>query len=403
MSFWSRTHALLSYGQRSDASPTPESGKPLPGIVPNGRERAPWVSQERALTLSTVFRAVQIHATAVSQLSLQVERQGQTVADTPSLVRKPSLSRSRSRFLEEITCALYLDGNAFLRIVRGPSSEVVDLDVLDPRKVSVRVDGTTGRKTFGYGTRNDLTTSDIAHLKFLSLTGVDRGLGPIQAAQMELAGALDARDYGSGWFNEGSMPSGILKTDQILNSEQAANHKRAWNGLDDEGQRVEGWTPHDTKVLGAGLNYVPLLLKPADIQFLETQQFTTTQIARLMGVPSSLFLAAVEGGGQTYSNVEQDWIGYVRFSLMNVLREIEETLSELTPRGQSVRFNIDALLRTDTKTRYESHAIALNAGFKTDDEVRENEGLPPFTPEQRAQVAARKPATAPAKQETPSA
>src|SRR5699024_7486663 len=121
--------------------------------------------------------------------------------------------------------------------------------------------------------------------------------------------------------------------------------------------------------------YSPILLNPADAQFLENQQFTVTQIARLFGIPASLMLAVVEGGSQSYANVEQDWIAYIRFSLMSYLREIEEAFTKLLPNGQTARFNIETLLRADTKTRYEAHEIAIRAGFMKPEEVREIEGL----------------------------
>jgi hypothetical protein len=40
--------------------------------------------------------------------------------------------------------------------------------------------------------------------------------------------------------------------------------------------------------------------------------------------------------------------------------------------------NVDALLRPDTKSRYEAHKIALDAGFLTLDEVRELENREPL-------------------------
>ena len=81
---------------------------------------------------------------------------------------------------------------------------------------------------------------------------------------------------------------------------------------------------------------------------------------------------------QTYSNVEQEWLGFTRFTLLSYLRKIEEALTEFTPRGQTVRFNIETLLRTDTRSRYEAHKIAIESGFLTVNEVREIEGLPPL-------------------------
>ncbi len=401
-SFWSRTAALLSIGAEAtaDRSAEPNAADKVPaGIRPPRRDDAFGVTPDRAMTLSTVFRAVQIHTTAVSQLSVQIERNGRVIDDTPALVQKPCLSMSRSRFLEETCAALYLHGNAYWRKVRL-NGAVVELVPLDPRKVAPTTDPKTGRKTFAYDGRADWSTLDIQHLKFMSVPGATLGLGPIQAARFEIAGALDARDYGSGVFRDGATPPGFLKSDQDLNGDDARAMKRMWHGLDPEtGEPLDQDNVLNAiKVLGKGLDYEHLGLKPADVQFLESQQFSTTQIARLMGVPSSLFLASVQGGSQTYANVEQDWIGYVRFSLMNVLREMEEAFTDVTPRGQVARFNIDVLLRTDTKTRYEAHASALAAKWKTRDEVRSDEGMDPLTDAQRADIAAAapaKPATTP--------
>jgi phage portal protein BeeE len=49
------------------------------------------------------------------------------------------------------------------------------------------------------------------------------------------------------------------------------------------------------------------------------------------------------------------------------------------PRGQRARFNLEALLRSDTTTRYAAHKVALEVGFLTVAEVRAIENLPPLT------------------------
>jgi phage portal protein BeeE len=59
---------------------------------------------------------------------------------------------------------------------------------------------------------------------------------------------------------------------------------------------------------------------------------------------------------------------------------IEQRLTDLLPRGQYAKFNFDALLRPDTKSRYDAHKVALDAGFLTVDEVREIEDLDPTEP-----------------------
>lgn len=368
-------------------------------IMPPRRDDRAAVTRETALSLSTVYRAVQVHATAVQQMPITVERGGERITRVPSIVTTPSLDMTRSAFLEETCNAMYLDGNAFWLKTLGPSDEVLELTPQDPQKVNVWKTR-DGALRYGIGNKT-YTRREVSHLKLLRVPGALRGLGPIQAARVEVSGALDARNYGSSWFTESGMPSGLLTSDQVLSGDDMKTAKRVWNGLTKDGEPdPDANLAHGVRVLGKGMNYTPLMLKPADVQFLESQKFTTTQLARLMGAPASLLMVSVEGNSRTYANVEQEWLGYVRFTLMKPLREIEEALTACLVRGQTARFNVEALLRTDTKSRYEAHNLALAAKWRTRDEVRAIEDLPPLTPEQRADIDAASPA-APAPAEEP--
>lgn len=363
------------------------------------RNRDTNVSTERALSLSTVYRGIQIHATAACQLTIEVERAGLKLSaeETDQIIRKPNLDMSRSAFFEYTVVSSYTEGNAFWEIIRAGAGsaqpgKVVNLIPLNPHEVTITKDHRTKVISYGYQGRT-ITAHNMKHLPFLRVPGLLRGLGPVQSARLEISGALDARDYGAMWLSEANSPDGVLTTDQELKPGDTTAYKHVWYGRNADGTDIpdtEKRASERLRVLGKGLSYTPVLLKPADVQFLETQQFTTTQIARLLGVPASLLLAAVEGNSQTYSNVEQDWIAYIRFSLMKVLREIEEAFTELLPRGQVARFNLDVLLRTDTKTRIESHARAIEAGIYDEDHARAIEGLPPMTAAQQAALADRR-------------
>lgn len=343
-----------------------ETPGPLDGVRPPARGMAP-VSADQALGISTVFRGIQIHAVSASQLSIDVDRRDQTIP-VPSLALKPCLDMSRSAWIEETVVSLATTGNAFWRHTNhSQRAEVIDLKPLNPHKVTVGElrDGTREYRYEG----NLIPRANISHLELLRVPGRVAGLGPIQAAQVELGGVIDVRDYGAGWFRDGqAQPNGVLSTEQHLTGEQAKAYKQVWNDTADGGVRI----------LGAGLTYSPIMLKPADAQWLESQQFNVTQVARLLGVPASLMLAVLEGSSQSYANVEQDWIAYIRFSLMAYLREIEEALSAVLPRGQTARFNVEALLRSDTKTRYESHNLGILGGWLRRSEVRAIEKLAPI-------------------------
>ncbi|SJM66853.1 phage portal protein [Agrococcus casei] len=378
-------------GQPSLAVPTAakraESLEPGPNkphlaaarVQPPPREKTDRsVSMGKALSLSMVYRAVSIHIISAKQLGIDVSRTDaetgeETTIPTPTIIRRPNPFASRSQFIEQTVGSLAGNGNAYWRLQRDDAGNLRNVEVLNPLDIVIRADRNGHVDRYDYRGRT-YKPSEIEHLTLLRVPGSAYGLGPIQAAQSELAGALDLRDHAHNFFlGPGGQPTGILKTDSALTTETANSIKERWD-------QTQGGT-RGIAVLGHGVTYSPVFVSPRDAQFIESQEFTTTQIARLFGVPASLMLAAVEGNSQTYSNVEQDWIGYVRFSLMQYLIEIEDALTNLLPRGQRVRFNIDALLRSDTKTRYEAHEIAIRAGFLTVPEVRDLEKYPPLRPQ----------------------
>ncbi|RZU66755.1 HK97 family phage portal protein [Microterricola gilva] len=347
----------------------PSTALVIPPRAGSGSTRS--VSAGEALGVSMAYRAIQIHAVASKQLSIVAlrERDGKALPIAPSLVRRPDVRLTRSSFVEQCVVSLASQGNAYwLKSFEAPGV-VRNVQCLNPLDVVPMGDANGELAGYSYRGR-DLNIDEVQHLSLLRVPGSLKGLGPIQAAQVELRGALDLRDYSQNWFQDSGIPNGVLKSDQHLQSDTAAQAKATWN----ESQGAK----KGVAVLGAGLSYQPIYLSPADAQFLESQKFTVTQIARLFGVPASLMLASVEGSAQTYANVEQDWLGYVRFALMAYLVEIEDALSDLLPRGTVAKFNIEALLRADTTTRYGAHKTGIEAGFLTIPEVRAIENLPPL-------------------------
>lgn len=332
------------------------------------------VSVGEAFGLSMVYRAIQVHAIAAKQLSIATTRYGLAVSDHP-LTRRPDPASTRSSWIEQSVVSLASTGNAYYEIFRDAFGQAAALPVLNPLDVRICTNRAGTVTGYGYQGRT-IPAAKVKHITLLRIPGSAYGLGPIQAAQPDLRGAISTRDYAASWLDDSGVPTGVLKTDQSITREKAKEAKENWN--ENVGQR------NGVAVIGNGLSYSPIFLSPKDVQFIEAQQFNVTQIARLFGVPSSLMLAAVEGGSQTYANVEQDWLAYVRFTLMGYLVEIEDALSDLLPGAQRARFNIEALLRADTTTRYGSYKTAIEGGFMTVEEVRAIEGLPPLPVKENA-------------------
>lgn len=338
--------------------------------LPEGITPPPRSDSYDPLQLSTVFRGVQVLQTAIAGLPLYEVRNGLQLEGLSSLIEQPDVRRSRRDFISDLVASMVLDGNAFIRLLRF-NDEVVSCEVLPPNLVTVSDDGhdpASPLLRYSYLGR-DYGTDQVIHCKFLNVPGRLRGLGPISAAREEVEGAQMARDYKARFYTDSSNLKGYLKTDQKVTKDSADQAKDDWKKAGSAG---------DIKVIGANLTYVPLDMKPADLQFLETQKFDTTQIARLLGIPASIMLAAVDGSNLTYSNIEQSWIEFADYTLAAYTGEIEEAFTTLLPRGRSVRFDWDSSRRADMSDRYSAYKTALDSGWLDKDEIRKREGLAPM-------------------------
>lgn len=340
--------------------------------IPNPRSASAGITTNEALSLAAVFRAVSILSTAIKQLSIHVYRDGVETTSTPLWIRQPDPKQTRAAFLEQTVNSLALSGNAFWRVYRNETrNEVVKLECLNPFDVLIQSDDLGNLQSYVYRGTQKLSIADVQQLSLLRVPGNLYGLGPIQSAQKELLAITSTRDYVSEWFAAGGTPAGILKTDQMLDGADAQRAADAWNALGSG----------KTAVLGNGLSFQSTYLSPKDAQFLETQSFGVEQTARLFGIPVNLMATALQGGSMTYSNIEQELISFTRFTLASYYVEIEEAMTALLPGRLTnvAKMNIDALLRSDTLTRYQAHQIALDptSGWLSKDEVRTIEGLAP--------------------------
>jgi len=355
-----------------------------PDIYPERGAYETEISSGEALGMVAVYRAAQIISTSVMQLSFDAFRADEQLDPKPLLLRRPDADSTLSGFLEQTALSLVLNGNAFWRIYRDNQGRTTGLRVINP--LDVHIDRDAEGNVTGYQYRGKTyTKTDIRHLSHLRVPGDPRGRGPIQAAQAELRGALDAQLYASNWYQDAGVPTGLLTNKGTpLPTQQLEEAKDRWI-KSQGGQRGPA-------LLNGDWSWTPVYMSPEDAQWISVRQFDTTAIARLFGIPASLMLAAVEGSSMTYSNIGQAWTEFHRFTLIRYITEIEDAFSEVLPRGTEVKANIEALLRPDTVTRSQLHAAAIQGGWMSINEVRAIENLPPApdgdfkTAEEKAQA-----------------
>lgn len=335
----------------------------------------PSVTTESAMRLSAVWACVRLLAGVGSTLPLDTYR---VVGDVSTEVRRPALfdqpspGVSLSTWLYQVWSSLLTDGNAYgIATSFGANSYPSSVELLAPSMVQWRPDPDKGWVAVVDDRPVERwPNGPLWHVPLFTMPGAPFGLSPVQNAKQAISAGIAAESFGSQFFTAGGTPNAILYSESELSQEQAQGIKYAFTQATAMNR--------EPAVMGAGLRYERIQVSPEEAQFLDTQRFTVEQIARIYGVFPEMIGGATSGSSVTYANREQRAADWLTFGLMPYLIPIEESLSSLVPRPQRVRFNTDALLRSDTKTRYESHAIGLASGFLTVDEVRHLEDLAPL-------------------------
>lgn len=330
-----------------------------------------------ALRNAAVWACIDVLASSVAGTPLDVVRQQgrarQAVSPTPSLIAAPSGMVTTDVWLYQVMWSILNDGNAFGKVTavdvsqRPTSIETIHPDLVVERKtvdgvLQARVDGTV-MKAYPFG--------DLWHVPGkMVVPGSPLGLSPVEYAAAAIDAGLSAEEFGLRFFTDGGHPSSIISSTQDLNEKQAKAIKAAFKNAT-SGNR-------EPAVFGAGLKYEQVSVNPNDSQFIELQRFTVEQVCRYFRVPPAMVYAATSGQSVTYANANQADMHYLKHSLDGYLVRLENAMTALLPRPQLVRFNRNALLRSDAKSRYEVHALALKNKVRSVNEVRALEDEPPF-------------------------
>jgi HK97 family phage portal protein len=346
--------------------------------APSRVDATPIVDPRTALSLTSVFRAIQILATPISKMDVKTIRyiastgQEQQIPN-PLIVNSPSLLDSRREFFYQTVVSLATTGEAFWLKKLSTSGAVNSLEILPTKNVRIEVDKETGLKYYSYShgyyphhVVDVVPANEMEHLKLFSIPGELHGFGPIQLCKEDIAGVLDLREYASTWFASAGVPTGVLTSNSMLTAEQADEITARWHDKQSE---------RKIAVLGNGFNYDAVAISPKDALFTDVQSQAVQQIARMFGIPARLLLTGVDGTSDTYTNLSDENQIFYRHTLMAYLDAIEDAMSNCLPRGTRVKFDYEGLFKADISQRYANYAVGLQNQFLTTDEVRAKEGL----------------------------
>jgi len=299
------------------------------------------------------------------------------------LLAWPNDHQDRVTFWLDATSWLLRYGNFYAVKMRGKTGPIRALEPVMPNAMKVeQADdlSVTYTASRSQGDQITYTRDDVLHARGPAANGYV-GDSPIVKAREAIALEIAAEKFGGTFFGNGAMPSLIF---QYMQGFQGFKTDEDRNKFRDDFQNAYGKQGRfKALLLPKGLELKdPITLDNDKAQFLGTRKLQRTILAGIFGVPPHE-VGDLEKG--TFNNVEQQKLEFLQKVVLFYVRifeaAMERDLLTKSDRAQGViiRFNVDAALRGDFKTRQEGLRIQREAGVINPNEWREREGMNPRT------------------------
>ena len=329
------------------------------------------IDEWTALGVSAVLGAVSLLADSVASMPLRaytIDKDGKRIMrPLPDVISDPDPESNTYELIHQIVASLALHGNAYVKIDRDRSGNMIGLVPLHPYQMQVLPTGDmTGRRYLHLG--NEMNREDMLHLRWFTPPQSLVGISPLNQTRNLVGLAIAMDRHLAQFYGEGGTPSSVLETDQKLTLDQARIIQGTWEATHRRHRKPA--------VLSDGLKWRPITTSAADQQMIQTREQLIRDIARVFRIPSHLIMAS--GDNQTYQNVEQASLNFLTHTIAPWLRRIEIAMSKILDPDTDIAFDTSVLLRVDALTRAKVNELNIKMGARTPNEVRQIEGMEPY-------------------------
>lgn len=376
---------LSGFLRRSFSGGNLGSGGWFPFIVkepyPGAWQKNIKLSREDILAYHPIFACITLIASDISKLPLLLKKQDNNGIwlekdnHLTSVIKKPNSLQTRNQFFENWLNSKLSIGNAYIFKRRTRQGKIHSLHVLDPSRITplisddgeifyqLSVDNVSGIK--GSVT---VPAAEIIHDRFNCLYHPLVGLPPIYACAMAASQGTAIMKNSTNLFVNGGKPGGIIEIPGKLSEDAVRELKEHWE------TSYGGKNAGKTAIITEGAKYNPTSVSPVDSQLVEQLGLTAEICCSVFHVPKyKIGLGEVP----SYNNVEALDQQYYSQCLQSHIEAIETLLVEglELPDKNKIEFNLTALLRMDTSTRFKTYVDGIKGGWLTPNEVRKKENL----------------------------
>lgn len=363
-------------------SPASPDGWPTSGDV------AEPVSATSALALSAVWACRNLICGTIATMPCAVYR---TRGDERSEARDhplwrvlhdgPNYDQTAVDFWDFLASSVEFWGSGYARVLRE-HGDVVSLVPVHPELMRVRrlASGSLEYRWVDEGRQNVCLDAEMLHVRGPGGNPLG-GLSALAYGSRTFALARAADRAAAGMFDNGLRPSGVLQFSDWLSPENRVIAEEKLGA-----KFVGAVNAGKPMILEGGAEWKPLTINPEDAQMLESRAFSVEEICRFFGVPPFM-VGHTEKSTSWGTGIEQQTLAFQKFTLRARLKRIEQACArqllsaEDRARGVTIEFNLEGLLRGDSKARADYFKAALGTtqvpGWMLRNEVRRIENLPP--------------------------
>ena len=350
-------------------------------VTPENCEEAPTVQAiVNAISMNIVTLPVHVVRKGVASNGRE-EKEPLPNHPVAKLLAKPNGWQTSADYMGDMASVLVRFGSYYALKSRGVTGPIRNLIPMHPSNVQLEQDdnfNVTARVTSSSGGQRTYPIEQLHHVRGRSRNFLE-GDSPVWKARDAIALEIAAQRYGASFFGNGAMPGLVFKPQGRMDQPQRDLFMASVQMFANVGKRFKAM------LLPAGIEMAdPVKMENDKAQFLETRKLQRSVIAGAWGVPPHL-VGDLERG--TFSNIEhqsQEFHQKVMLPYIDMIeRAMERDLLTADDRAQGVviRFNMDASLRADFKSRQEGLRIQREAGVISPNDWREREGMNPIEPE----------------------
>ena len=329
-----------------------------------------WATATRqdAMTVPAVARARNIICDTIGNLPLWAysDVTGEKIQGK-TLLKQPDPALPTGVTIAWTAEDLLFQGRAFWQILEVSSEDgrPTHCRRIDPARVTYNIDPMTNMILDGfYVAGSPVPISGVGSL--IMFSGMDEGV--LTRSGRTINTAINLEKAANRIANE-PAPTMVLKNTGVdLPPETVSNMLAGWKLARQNRTTAYVTGPIDVQAFG---------FDASQMQLVEARQFLASEISRAVGIPAWYLNA--ENESMTYSNVTAERRTLIDMSCRPIMTMIEQRLSmdDVTPRGQTVRFNLDNYLRGNLNEQLDAVEKMITLGLITADEGRAMVDLAP--------------------------